>query len=383
MVRVLLVDDQEPYPARDDRGGGGDPGFEVVGRATSGEEALDLATTLLPDLVLMDVNLPGIDGLEATRRLRTRRPAPVVLLLSTYDEEAGESFVAESGAAAYVTKAAFGPDRLEAVWSRQPNLDARCGRPSIVIATDPPAASTRSRMSSRAMPPRSVPVTTSRSRSPSTDRTHDDRVRRGRGSPRRRRSTPPPRRAGEAPRRRPTPRPPGGPSPPALATSEASATGRPERASCAGNTPRVISRSASRAEFSETSSPASTLGVAGRRPVAGHGELVQLTRKRRQVRRHLPVDGAFEPTPLGVSRADQPPTGVGQVLGPTGEPLHLAGQLGRQPRTAEGQRRLLGEVGQQALLEGRRACPGGIVTSMPPRRSPRSTTGTSTPRAAR
>ncbi len=41
----------------------------------------------------------------------------MVLLLSTYDDEAGESFVAESGAAGYVTKAAFGPDRLEAVWS--------------------------------------------------------------------------------------------------------------------------------------------------------------------------------------------------------------------------------------------------------------------------
>jgi CheY-like chemotaxis protein len=64
----------------------------------------------------MDVNLPGIDGLEATRRLRGRDAPPVVLLLSTYDEDAGDHFVAESGAAAYVTKSAFGPDRLEEVW---------------------------------------------------------------------------------------------------------------------------------------------------------------------------------------------------------------------------------------------------------------------------
>ena len=67
--------------------------------------------------MLLDVNLPGIDGLEATRRLQRLQPEVVVLLLSTYDEEAGESFVAESGAVGYVTKAAFGPDRLAAAWT--------------------------------------------------------------------------------------------------------------------------------------------------------------------------------------------------------------------------------------------------------------------------
>ncbi len=102
------------------------PGFEVVGRATSGEEAIeDQAERLRPDLVLLDVNLPGIDGLETTRRLRTLQPAVVVLLLSTYDDEAGESFVAQSGAAGYVTKAAFGPDRLAAAWTGEPNVDDR------------------------------------------------------------------------------------------------------------------------------------------------------------------------------------------------------------------------------------------------------------------
>jgi len=116
VVRVLLVDDHEPSLRAITALVEETAGFEVVGHAMTGEDALDLASMLLPDLVLLDVNLPGIDGPETARRLRTRQPAVVVLLLSTYDEEAGASLAAESGAAGYVTKAAFGPDRLAAVW---------------------------------------------------------------------------------------------------------------------------------------------------------------------------------------------------------------------------------------------------------------------------
>jgi CheY-like chemotaxis protein len=119
VVRVLLVDDQVAFIRAMTGVIEETPGFEVVGVAASGEEALQLAGALVPDLVLMDVNLPGIDGLEATRRLREDAGySPVVLLLSTYDEDAGDGFVAESGAAAYVTKWSFGPDRLEDLWSK-------------------------------------------------------------------------------------------------------------------------------------------------------------------------------------------------------------------------------------------------------------------------
>lgn len=117
VVRVLVVDDQAAFLRAMTSVVRETPGFEVAGEASSGEESLVVAAELLPDLVLMDVNLPGIDGLEATRRLLGRDSAPVVLLLSTYDEDAGEHFVAESGAAAYVIKSAFGPDLLEASWS--------------------------------------------------------------------------------------------------------------------------------------------------------------------------------------------------------------------------------------------------------------------------
>ena len=117
VVRVLVVDDQVAYLRALASVIRETPGFEVVGEASSGEDSLAAASALCPDLVLMDVNLPGIDGLEATRRLLGGDRPPVVLLLSTYDQDAGEQFVAESGASGYLTKSAFGPDQLEEAWS--------------------------------------------------------------------------------------------------------------------------------------------------------------------------------------------------------------------------------------------------------------------------
>jgi CheY-like chemotaxis protein len=115
-VRVLVVDDQEPFRAAMRAVVEETDGFVVVGSAASGEEALAAHARLAPDLVLMDVNLPGVDGIEATRRLTADARGPVVLLLSTYDEDQVD--VAGSGAAAYLSKAAFGPVRLTEVWQR-------------------------------------------------------------------------------------------------------------------------------------------------------------------------------------------------------------------------------------------------------------------------
>jgi DNA-binding NarL/FixJ family response regulator len=116
VVRVLLVDDQAAFLRAMFSVVQETPGFVVVGEALSGEESILVAARTVPELVLMDVNLPGIDGVQATRLLRAGHAPPVVVLLSTYDEDAGEQFVAESGAAAYITKSAFGTDRLLDVW---------------------------------------------------------------------------------------------------------------------------------------------------------------------------------------------------------------------------------------------------------------------------
>ncbi len=117
VVRVLLVDDQRAFLRAMAAVVEETRGFLSVGAAVSGEECLLLAEALRPDLVLLDVNLPGIDGVETAKLLGRQAVRPVVVLLSTYDEDAGERFVAESGAAAYLTKSALGSDRLQEIWA--------------------------------------------------------------------------------------------------------------------------------------------------------------------------------------------------------------------------------------------------------------------------
>jgi DNA-binding NarL/FixJ family response regulator len=116
-VRVLIVDDQEPFRVAARMVVEATEGFEVAGEAETGEDSVAMARDLAPDLVLMDVNLPGIDGLEATRRILAEGGPAVVLLLSTYEEEEYAPRAAECGAAAYIPKAVFGPDRLERAWA--------------------------------------------------------------------------------------------------------------------------------------------------------------------------------------------------------------------------------------------------------------------------
>ena len=117
-VRVLIVDDQEPFRLAARMVVDATDGFEVVGEAETGEASVEMARELSPDLVLMDVNLPGINGLDATRQILAERADPViVLLLSTYEEEEYAPRAAECGAAAYIPKSVFGPDRLEAAWA--------------------------------------------------------------------------------------------------------------------------------------------------------------------------------------------------------------------------------------------------------------------------
>ena len=80
--------------------------LEVVGEASSGLEAVDLALSLEPDLVLMDLRMPGIDGDEATARILAARPGMRVVVLTTYESDASILTAIEAGASGYLLKAA-------------------------------------------------------------------------------------------------------------------------------------------------------------------------------------------------------------------------------------------------------------------------------------
>src|SRR4051812_23546172 len=85
-VTVMIVDDQVPFRSVARTVIGLTAGFTVAAEAETGEEAVAVAAAQKPDLVLMDINLPGINGIEATRQIRAAQPEIAVILLSTYSE---------------------------------------------------------------------------------------------------------------------------------------------------------------------------------------------------------------------------------------------------------------------------------------------------------
>ena len=118
-VPVLIVDDQIPFRRAARMVMAATPGFEVVGEAMSGEEAVEQFEALEPGLVLMDINLPGISGIEATRRITEAHPEAVVLLLSTYRADELPESAGSCGAAGYVNKEQFEPAVVLDLWARR------------------------------------------------------------------------------------------------------------------------------------------------------------------------------------------------------------------------------------------------------------------------
>jgi two-component system, NarL family, invasion response regulator UvrY len=104
MIRIMLVDDHRLVRAGLKRVLTEVADMEVVAEASSGEEALELVRTVTPDVVLMDINMPGVGGLEATRRLLQRCPTAKVIVVSMHLEEPYPSHMLAAGAAGYISK---------------------------------------------------------------------------------------------------------------------------------------------------------------------------------------------------------------------------------------------------------------------------------------
>jgi DNA-binding NarL/FixJ family response regulator len=115
MIRVLLVDDQELVRsgfamllnAQDD--------IEVVGEAPDGDSAIAEAARLEPDIVLMDVRMPGVDGIEATRRITAAQPSTRVLVLTTFDLDEYVHAAIQAGASGFLLKDAPAADLVRGV----------------------------------------------------------------------------------------------------------------------------------------------------------------------------------------------------------------------------------------------------------------------------
>jgi CheY-like chemotaxis protein len=116
VTAVLIVDDQAPFRLAAAAVVEATPGFRVEAIAGSGEECVLLARRLHPDLVLMDVQLPGVNGWETSRLLRSLPSPPVVVVLSGEDVDDAEEKVLSSGAFCYIPKAAFSPKVLSRAW---------------------------------------------------------------------------------------------------------------------------------------------------------------------------------------------------------------------------------------------------------------------------
>jgi len=89
--------------------------IEIVGEAAEGREAIDKAREFAPDVIVMDIAMPGMDGLEATRRIRKRSPVAKVIVLTQYDNKEYVLSVIKAGAAGYVPKRALGSELVSAI----------------------------------------------------------------------------------------------------------------------------------------------------------------------------------------------------------------------------------------------------------------------------
>ena len=114
-IRILIADDHAVVREGTRRILEQEPDMEVVGEAGDGEEAVNLATSLKPDVVIMDISMPKMDGIEATRLIKAACPSITVLALSAYDDDQFVFSLLEAGAAGYLLKSVRSRELVDAI----------------------------------------------------------------------------------------------------------------------------------------------------------------------------------------------------------------------------------------------------------------------------
>lgn len=114
-IRILIADDHGVMRAGLRAMLESDPHIQVIGEAANGEDAYRLAGELQPDIVLLDIGMPGVDGIEITRRLRETHAGVQVLILSVYEDQSLLQGAIRAGASGYVIKRAAGDELIAAI----------------------------------------------------------------------------------------------------------------------------------------------------------------------------------------------------------------------------------------------------------------------------